>query len=387
MTLEQVVGSDIRLRVGIRAIQHRAIRWGSAFAGCMCLTFVLCLFISTLQPVVSALSQDDINAINNDTVWYDSAGGALPACTTGNLPSVVPSNVSTIFDNAAAKYDIPPALIAAIYWQEHGGRWADPNEKWATSGTGAQGPFQFEPATWTEYGVDGNGDGIKDEQNIVDAAFSAANDLSQNGAGKGEGSTSTMSIQHAVWNYNHDQGYLNSVIGEYHLLVSLEGGDCSGTIGSSNNPVPPVGQSIKTQYHDGGPASAYTPAFSWVPAGGFRISGDPGQCTWWASYNWGNQATGAHVNWGGNANVWRGGAAAQGWPVVTTPSVGAVVTWATGYNSVFGHVAVVTNVATNSYTVSEMNSAAGPNGKPLWQVDVRTVAWPDKNDPRFIPKP
>ncbi len=39
------------------------------------------------------------------------------------------------------------------------------------------GPLQFLPATWTEFGVDGNGDGVADPNNLWDAAAGAANRL------------------------------------------------------------------------------------------------------------------------------------------------------------------------------------------------------------------
>lgn len=41
----------------------------------------------------------------------------------------------------------------------------------------AMGPMQFIPTTWGYFGVDGNGDGIADPDNIDDAALSAAGDL------------------------------------------------------------------------------------------------------------------------------------------------------------------------------------------------------------------
>ena len=38
----------------------------------------------------------------------------------------------------------------------------------------AVGPMQFIPTTWDEWGADGNGDGVKDPQNIDDSTLAAA---------------------------------------------------------------------------------------------------------------------------------------------------------------------------------------------------------------------
>jgi hypothetical protein len=50
-------------------------------------------------------------------------------------------------------------------------------------GSGAIGPFQFKPATFGRYGVDGNGDGIRDICSLADATFSAARYLRALGVG------------------------------------------------------------------------------------------------------------------------------------------------------------------------------------------------------------
>jgi len=50
-----------------------------------------------------------------------------------------------------------------------------------------------------------------------------------------------------------------------------------------------------------------------------------------------------------------------------------------GYDSGYGHVALVTDVSDTSYTVSEMNHQG------LGVVDSRTIAWPDPHLEGFIP--
>jgi hypothetical protein len=117
------------------------------------------------------------------------------------------------------------------------------------------------------------------------------------------------------------------------------------------------------------------PLFSWVPAGGFPDRFPFGQCTWWAAYN-------GRVTWGGNAGDWLVNAGALGVPTNDEPSLGAIVVyWPGGRYSPLGHVAVVVGLTPATYTVSEMNAAAG------WgRVNTRTIAWPDPDVQGFIPR-
>ena len=76
----------------------------------------------------------------------------------------------------------------------------------ATSSAGAQGPMQFMPPTFEAYGVDGDGDGRADINDVEDAVFSATNLLCANGAGDPE------RLATAIWNYNHSGRYVNEVL-------------------------------------------------------------------------------------------------------------------------------------------------------------------------------
>ncbi|GII16150.1 lytic transglycosylase domain-containing protein [Planomonospora parontospora] len=76
------------------------------------------------------------------------------------------------------------------------------------SSAGAQGPMQFMPATWRAYGVDGDGDGVKDVWSPYDAVPGAANYLCANGAGQGG-----KKLEKAVWFYNHSWSYVRKVLG------------------------------------------------------------------------------------------------------------------------------------------------------------------------------
>jgi hypothetical protein len=71
---------------------------------------------------------------------------------------------------------------------------------------GAMGPMQFLGPTWDAYGVDGNGDGIRDVYNPADAVAGAASYLCASGGGH------LASLASAVWNYNHADWYVASVL-------------------------------------------------------------------------------------------------------------------------------------------------------------------------------
>lgn len=131
-----------------------------------------------------------------------------------------------IFQRAGSQFQVQPAFLAAIFVSEHGpakiyrpgyepvtspgAQWpeagGDPEAiiLWDDSGAGALGPFQFMPGTWPDHAQDGNGDGRKDHENIVDAAFAAAHYLA--GVGAGGYTTDLDRLRDAATKYNAGPG-------------------------------------------------------------------------------------------------------------------------------------------------------------------------------------
>ncbi|WP_225725686.1 MULTISPECIES: lytic transglycosylase domain-containing protein [unclassified Nocardia] len=71
----------------------------------------------------------------------------------------------------------------------------------------AMGPFQFIQETWQRWGVDANGDGVADPDNIDDAALTAARYLCASGGDL----TSAEGWQKALWAYNQSNSYMLDV--------------------------------------------------------------------------------------------------------------------------------------------------------------------------------
>jgi hypothetical protein len=96
-----------------------------------------------------------------------------------------------------------------------GGRW-DGDRTWDR----AVGPMQFVPATWKVFGVDGDGDGVADPQDVEDAAASAAGFLCHGGRDLAAPAT----LRAAVLAYNHSTAYLD-LVSTYQQRYAQQGLD------------------------------------------------------------------------------------------------------------------------------------------------------------------
>jgi hypothetical protein len=142
----------------------------------------------------------------------------IPSIPTSSCAgSGVPPVLIPIYQRAAAQYGLGPqgpAVLAGI------------NEIETAFGTnlnvssaGALGWMQFIPSSWEMYGVDANGDGVKDPYNPEDAIYAAASYLSAAGM--------PADTYTAIYAYNHADWYVAEVLANaacYAGIGSAAGG-------------------------------------------------------------------------------------------------------------------------------------------------------------------
>jgi hypothetical protein len=120
----------------------------------------------------------------------------------------IPPFLLSIYQAAGVEYSVPWQVLAAINEIE-----TDYGRNLSVSSAGAVGWMQFLPATWKTYGVDANGDGVRDPYNPVDAIFAAARYLRAAGGAR--------DLRGAVFAYNHAGWYVDSVMLRAKLIGGL----------------------------------------------------------------------------------------------------------------------------------------------------------------------
>lgn len=107
------------------------------------------------------------------------------------------------YKESSAKYGVPWTVLASIHLNEtRMGRLR------GMSDVGAQGPMQFMPFTWKDYGLGGN---VEDDR---DAILAAGNYVAAMGFAKDK--------RKAIWEYNHSDHYVNAVLTFADLLERNE---------------------------------------------------------------------------------------------------------------------------------------------------------------------
>jgi len=175
------------------------------------------------------------------------AGGSSPG-------PAIPAEWLALYQQAAESCTgLPWAVLAAIGTVETGSGQSNAAGVWSGSNrAGAEGPMQFEPATFAAYATVGpSGASPPSPYDPVDAVYSAAALLCANGAG----TPSTLST--AIADYNHSDIYVDTV-----LTLALAFGDAPQTSGTVVAALSFAAQQLNTPYVWGGTGN-----------GGFDCSG------------------------------------------------------------------------------------------------------------------
>jgi hypothetical protein len=174
-----------------RSQQHAAL--GLAGAGMALLALLSTAFVAALGG--SATIQTATQAAGQ--------AGMSPVASAD-----IPPKYLALYRAAAARYALDWSVLAAVGKIEcDHGRDPDPScsRAGAVNPAGAGGPMQFLAATWSRYGVDGDGDGLRDRWDPADAIFGAARYLRASGA--------PQSYTRALFAYNHAGWYVSEVLG------------------------------------------------------------------------------------------------------------------------------------------------------------------------------
>ena len=159
-----------------------------------------------LGVIAALMGMALVAALSGASLGSPAYAGAGTAAASGLAQRDIPAATLVLYQRAGARFGIDWATLAGIGRVEcdHG---RDPAPSCSTEGAlnaaGAGGPMQFLAATWAQYGVDGNGDGIADRWNAADAIYSAANYLRASGA--------PSDYRRALLAYNHADWYVNEV--------------------------------------------------------------------------------------------------------------------------------------------------------------------------------
>jgi hypothetical protein len=131
---------------------------------------------------------------------------AAPLAPAGTPPAwLVP-----VYQAAALRYGVPWTVLAAVNAIE-----TDFGRVVAASPAGAIGWMQFLPTTWAAYGLDADGDGVRDPGNPVDAIFAAARYLAASGA--------ATDLRGALFAYNHAGWYVTDVLARAQAIARRPG--------------------------------------------------------------------------------------------------------------------------------------------------------------------
>ena len=182
-------------------------------------TLVLAAAVAALAPGsgggTGATSGSEAGGL--DGLTPDGAG----AEGTGPRPALPPAAMLGLYVSAAAGTcaGLPWSVLAAVGTVESdNGQSGAPGVRSGANGAGAEGPMQFEPATFAAYArpVPPGGARPPSPYDPVDAVWAAARMLCADGAADGD-------LPDAVFAYNHSAAYVSEVLGLARSIDEMAG--------------------------------------------------------------------------------------------------------------------------------------------------------------------
>jgi Transglycosylase SLT domain len=172
---------------------------------------------------------------------------AIPSIPSSSCAAAgVPAVLIPIYQRASTAYALGPqgpAVLAGINEVETAF-----GTNLSVSSAGAVGWMQFMPSTWATYGVDANGDGVKDPYNPEDAIYAAASYLHAAGM--------PADTYGAIYAYNHADWYVAEVLANANCYAPQLGGSAGALMATpqlqvlSCRPARPWRRKIPTAYLD-----------------------------------------------------------------------------------------------------------------------------------------
>ena len=213
---------------------------------CLCLSPVAVILLVVLLVAVAiggvppaatgaAIPGVDPTVLAAYTSAADRVGEDVPGCA---VPWSLIAAIGSVESNHAAGRTIavtgevtPPIIGIALDGTRGTARIADTDDGRLDGDSTfdrAVGPMQFIPSTWAFAGIDGNADGVRDPNNVFDAARATAAYLCR--AVPGSALTSDADQRKAVFSYNRSAAYVDKVMAQAAALLAAASAGGGGLV-------------------------------------------------------------------------------------------------------------------------------------------------------------
>ena len=170
------------------------LKWLAAAAAVIAVAFPVALLL--LAGAAAGSSQEGTSLVGGPSVLA--------------LSDIPPAYLALYLDAAQTCPGLPWGVLAGIGEVESDdGRSTAPGVQSGANYAGAEGPMQFEPATFAQYAVDADASAGLGPYDPADAIYTAAAMLCADGAASG----TAAGIWQAVFAYNHSAAYVSQVLG------------------------------------------------------------------------------------------------------------------------------------------------------------------------------